>query len=194
VSAKQLSYWDYDADAEIACPSCGWRGRGRDNQESYEQLFDVRCPRCDRMLLIVSYTTIEEKRAAAAAGNQRAVADLPSVDRIEARWQRAQSTQLTNPAQLPDLPGSVVRIAWDFDERDGEHWTGRRHDGEEIWRELAYWEGDGRYAEVFAILRERYGTRLAEVQPTASSELYLYGDRLGAPSRIQRLNASLAQR
>jgi hypothetical protein len=48
--------------------------------------------------------------------------------------------------------------------------------------------------EVFAILRKRYGDRLAEVQPTRASETYLYGDRLGAPRRVERLNAKLTRR
>jgi hypothetical protein len=56
---------------------------------------------------------------------------------------------------------------------------------------LAYYEGYRRFAAVFEILRERYGSRLAEVRPTPASELYLYGDKLSAPDTIDALNASL---
>ena len=66
-----------------------------------------------------------------------------------------------------------------------------RHGGQEIWRELAFFEGYERFAVVFEILRERYGSRLTEVRPTSASELYLYGDKLSAPATIERLNASL---
>jgi hypothetical protein len=67
----------------------------------------------------------------------------------------------------------------------------RRSCDQEIWRELAYYEGYRRFAAVFEILRERYGSRLAEVRPTPASELYLYGDKLSAPDTIDALNASL---
>ncbi len=66
-----------------------------------------------------------------------------------------------------------------------------RHGDREIWRELAYYEGYQRFAAVFELLRERYGSRLAEVRPTPASEVYLYGDKLSAPQTIDGLNASL---
>ena len=82
-------------------------------------------------------------------------------------------------------------IDWDLEGQDDEDWTVLRHDGQEIWRELAYYEGYQRFAAVFEILRERYGSRLAEVRPTPASEVYLYGDKLSAPETVERLNASL---
>jgi hypothetical protein len=57
--------------------------------------------------------------------------------------------------------------------------------------ELAYYEGYRRFAEVFGILRERYGPRLAEVRPTPASGIYLYGDEFSARATIDALNASL---
>lgn len=84
-----------------------------------------------------------------------------------------------------------MRIDWDFEECDGETWTVLRHDDDEIWRELAYYEGYERFAAVFDLLSERYGARLKEVRPTSASEMYLYGDKLSAPDTIARLNGSL---
>jgi hypothetical protein len=191
VTAKQVGYWDYDRDAALSCPACGWNGRAADNESDFDELLDVRCPECDRMLLIVAFPTIEETRAAAAAGNRRAEADLPSVDAREARHKRAGELNLKEPHQLPELAGTEVRIDWDFETSKGEHWTVLRHQGAEIWRELAYYEGYKRFADVFEILRRRYGPRLTEVRPTAASKLYLYGDRLSSPQTIERLNASL---
>src|SRR4051812_13445046 len=141
------------------------------------------------MLLIVAFPTIEETRAAAAAGNPRAQAELPSVEAREERLSRSQELELKTADQLPQLQGDALRIDWDLEERDDEHWTVLRHDGKEIWSELAYYEGYERFAQVFEILRERYGSRLAEVRPTPASELYLYGDKLSAPQAIAELNA-----
>src|SRR5204863_2296544 len=73
--AKPLRYYEYDENAELACWNCDWRGRAQDgSQETHRELFDVSCPHCDTMLLIVSYPTIEETKAAAAAGNSAAKA------------------------------------------------------------------------------------------------------------------------
>ena len=58
MTAKHLGYWDYDRDATLSCPTCSWSGRGADYEESFEGLLDVRCPQCDRMLLIVTFQTI----------------------------------------------------------------------------------------------------------------------------------------
>jgi hypothetical protein len=189
---KHLSYWNYDRQAPLTCPDCGWTGRGPDNEEHFRDLLDVRCPQCDRMLLIVSYPTDEETRAAAAAGNEAAAAELPIVELRQQRLERAETLELKEPNELPDLPGSAVSIEWDFEERDGESWTVLRHEGKEIWRELAFWEGYERFAEVFELLRRRYGTRMTELRPTERSELYLYGDSVSAHETIGQLNAALA--
>src|SRR5215204_647628 len=127
VSAKHLNYYDYDPDAALTCPSCGWSGQ-RGATEFFNELFDVRCPECDQILLIVPYPTSEETRAAAAAGNARAQADLPAVDKRDARLERAEASELRDPDQLPELEGDRLIIEWDFEERDGEHWTVLRHE------------------------------------------------------------------
>src|ERR1700722_11235022 len=49
------SYWDYDRDATITCPDCGWSGPAAEGEEAYAELLDVDCPRCDRGLLIVPF-------------------------------------------------------------------------------------------------------------------------------------------
>src|SRR2546427_54698 len=68
--AKPLRYYEYDEDDELACWNCGWRGAGCDgSREFHRELFDVSCPRCDTMLVIVSHPTTDETKAAAAAGN-----------------------------------------------------------------------------------------------------------------------------
>lgn len=194
MAAKTIGYWDYDPEALLRCETCGWRGPGSANQEPYDTLLDVHCPECDRMLLIVPYPTTKQTRAAAAAGNERAIAELPSYERMEARAERAKGTHLTAPEQLPELAGEELVIEWDLEEADDERWTVLRHDGAELWRELAYWEGYERFAEVFTIGAARYGERLAELRPTEASEMYLYGDKLSAPDTVAALNAGLKER
>ena len=190
--AKHLVSYDYDSSAVVTCSDCGRSGTGAKSQEFYADLLDVCCPVCHRMLLIVTYASIEGTRAAAAAGNARARAALPAMEAQQTSFERKQQQLLAEPNELPDLMGSSVCIDWDVEVRDDkERWTVLRYEGVEIWREPAFWEGVDRFAEVFEILHARYGSRLGELRPTRASLQYLYGDDLRAPRKIEDLNASL---
>src|SRR4051794_12335807 len=83
--AGHPDYYDYDWDQPVTCPTCGWTGLGRDHQDTHGDLFDVTCPSCNEMLLVVLFPTLAETRAAAAAGNPRAQADLPAIEQQAAQ-------------------------------------------------------------------------------------------------------------
>ncbi len=53
---KVMEYQDYDENIKIQCPLCNWRGTPKNGAdiESHEILFDVYCPVCGKMLLIVN--------------------------------------------------------------------------------------------------------------------------------------------
>ncbi len=190
--SKQLRYYDYEREAEITCPKCGWSGRPGDHEEYYEQLLDVCCPKCGTMLLIVSYPTIDETRAAAAQGNKQAVEVLSVADQREAFLEEARRSELKSPSQLPDLDDASIVIDWDFEEQNGKEWTVLRYGATVIWRERAYYEGFRRLEQVVQILQEKYGARLKEVRPTSASHLYLYGDNHFATDFVDKVNARLA--
>jgi hypothetical protein len=191
--AERIAFWDYDANAGLSCPACGWSGTGAGHEELHAELLDVRCPDCDQMLLIVPYPTAEETRAAAAAGNEAAAAELEDVEKREAFLERAGESALTDPAQLPDLPGDNLTIHWDLERREGDRWTVLRHEETVLWQEIAFYEGYERFVEVVELLKRRYGNRLSEVRPTERSEDWLYGDKLSAPQMVADLNAELRQ-
>jgi hypothetical protein len=51
--AKVLRYYQYDSAKKLGCPGCGWVGDGDSADTNYfSELFDIRCPDCDLMLLI----------------------------------------------------------------------------------------------------------------------------------------------
>jgi hypothetical protein len=197
MSAATIAYWDFDSrrDDPVTCPACNWTGSALGIQDFHADLFDVCCPECDGMILIVPYPTVVETQTAAAAGNQRAAESLPELEAKEQahlEWsRRADETLLREPAELPALVGDQLLIDWDFEDRDGEQWTVLRHGDVQIWREVAFWEGIGRFAEVVKILQARYGSRLIEVRPTPASELSLWGDKSGVDSMIAEINTSL---
>jgi 5'-deoxynucleotidase YfbR-like HD superfamily hydrolase len=53
--ARIIKYEDYDENDILECPICKWKGKPEGNIEYYDDLFDVSCPNCDKMILIVSY-------------------------------------------------------------------------------------------------------------------------------------------
>jgi len=76
-SAKILRYYQYDPAKEISCASCGWNGAAsQGSQQMFDELFDVRCPSCATMLLIVGYPTFAEIEEAAKRGNEEARQEL----------------------------------------------------------------------------------------------------------------------
>lgn len=184
--AVELGYYDFWEDEPLTCPHCGWTGQAGDgSQEAHTELFDVSCPRCDKMLLIVSYPTIDETTQAAAAGNEAAKAELPRIEQTQARWARAAELALKPDSVLPDLHGAQLRFVWDFAEGEAETWTIIKHAERIVWRELAYWEGWKRFNEVKCLLKSHYGAAFVSLEPTAASEMYLFGDSLRAASRIE---------
>lgn len=51
-------------------------------KECWNDLFDASCPRCDAMLLVVSYPTLEEMERAARRGNKEVKFDLAAIRQV----------------------------------------------------------------------------------------------------------------
>jgi len=179
--ARHLGYYEIDLDDEWWC-ECGARFRVGDEMEPYDALYDVHCPGCGRMVLVVSYPTPEQTRRAAAAGNPRALADLGDANRIERRWQRIEELELKSAGQLPALAGDPVALELDLvtaPDRDieDEHWFVITHEGREIWRELARYEGVDRFAALRRLLRAAYAPRRVTIEVTRAAQQMLFGDK-----------------
>jgi hypothetical protein len=176
MSAKILNYYAFDDGAEITCPECGWSGAAREaSVEYYKELFDVSCPRCDRMILIVNYPTPAETKEAAELGNPRAQEEMQFVDARESFLRQFDRRKLHSAEQLPDLEGDRLEFLWDMSWGD-EKLTVIRFGEREIWAEPTLWEGFPRFYEMKELLKQRYGSRFSSLTPTADSEMWLYGD------------------
>ena len=156
MSAKILSYYAFDDGAEmITCPECGWSGAAREaSDEYYEELFDVSCPRCERMILIVSYPTPAETKEAAEDGDPRAQKEMQFVDARESFLREFDRRKLRSADQLPDLDGDRLEFLWDMSWGDEEP-TVIRFGEREIWVEPTLWEGFPRFYEVKELLKQR---------------------------------------
>ena len=82
MAAKQVKYYDYDRSEPVEC-GCGWSGLPGAYEDYFHELLDVTCPDCDSMLLIVPFPTYEQTRAAAADGNEEAIAELQRIEERE---------------------------------------------------------------------------------------------------------------
>jgi hypothetical protein len=123
---------------QLECWNCGWSGPAREgSQEDYEELFDIWCPRCETMLLIVSIVVgMEETRAAAAVGHSGAQQELAQMEEIEGRSRDKGSSARAQEATT-DEEDSAVAVA-----RAGPWWvpgtpiTFAGAEREKVWRGL----------------------------------------------------------
>ena len=137
---------------------------------------EVRCPRCGEPLVVSALPGLDEARAAAADGNQRALADLPVLE------EQLAPVSLRSPDQLPDLVGGEVKVVLELERHlphlaiRSEHFQGLagrgftrmilRHRGQKIWAETeSPTLGADRYERVFGILHQRYAGRFAGLYP-----------------------------
>lgn len=77
---SELKYYDFSTDQQVTCGHCGWSGRAGDGQSVEADRLEVRCISCGALVLVVLFPNLEDARAAAAAGNPQAVADLPGFE------------------------------------------------------------------------------------------------------------------
>jgi hypothetical protein len=187
------SYYDFAPGARIECNQCGWQGANRDLVPtilSGENLAAYDCPACAATLAWTPIPSVADVRAAAAAGNPRAEADLQAADAQERELAAMKATELRTIDQLPDLGLTIPTIfVWD-QERDSDRieWAVIRtaENGCLVWRERAYWEGCDRFSAIRSLLIQRYGSTFADLIPSGRAYLWLGGYLPGALSEISR--------
>ncbi len=192
--AKILGYFDDWKTARLTCPKCGWSGTFEQGTvEHHEELMDSSCPVCPEsdapILAVVPFPTLAQEEANIDRLSDQGRASLAE---RKAFLKDLDKTRLKAHDHLPDLPGDMIVLSWDFrEDPDGKSWTVIRHGDQVLWTERAVYEGAKRFAEVVAILKRRYGGRLKDVVPTGASGLYLYGDRLSSIDLVKRVRADL---
>jgi hypothetical protein len=174
--AKHFEYLDNWKSAVLECSSCGWTGTFEGGSvELYNELMDSSCPTCDTMLAIVSY---------------------PLTSSSSARGEflrKFEETKLKDKSQLPDIDDLSIILTWDFFEEGKECFTVIKNGEMDVWRELALFEGADRFKEIVKVLKKKYGSRLADVIPTAESGMYLYGDVLSSINLIKKARAAISR-
>lgn len=175
--------------ASFTCAQCSWSGPGRQARLTALSAFDyfLRCPACDRILGAMKAPTLDEAREhwADLGDDMRA-----QIAELEQRRSDYGQRRLERPEQLPQLDDRALLLTWDLTSREGGDIV-IRHGDHVVWREPAYYENYTRFEEIARVLTLKYGARLADLVPTETSELFLYGDRVSAPEYVRRIRERL---
>lgn len=64
-------------DQQHTCDACDWQGTSRGMEmELHDEQTEYSCPQCECPVLVVQHPTLEDVKAAAAAGNEEAQQQL----------------------------------------------------------------------------------------------------------------------
>lgn len=183
---RQFGYFDDWKTEPLHCDVCGWVGTFEQGlTELYSALVDCHCPQCPggthTMLAIVSFPTLEE---AVEKRDQLPPEEQEHLDQTVSFRHRFAALKLKSPHLLPAIDAPTFVLHWDIEGKEPGCETVIRHGERIIAREPAIFEGLHRYIQVATLLRKRYGTALRDLVPTEASHLYLWGDDLFAPGKI----------
>lgn len=185
------NYYDDWKSEAAACKKCPWTGTLDEGvHETFSDLFEVNCPKCDGRLALVMFPTLDEMVRAAPKLSPLERSYNAAASRFAMRF---EALKLRSPDQLPELEADALVLVWEGVTEEGHETTVIRHGNDIVWREPAVWEGYTRFEEILKILKHKYGHRLLDVVPAPSSELWLWGDRLGAPGAVDHYRAALRQ-
>jgi len=188
---RSFDYNDAGWESEVLeCPSCHWKGTFHQGATCAHWSFtDCQCPKCDifgrPMLAIVSHPSVVELLESGSA------ADKAKAQRLISKNKALWSVSLTSPQQLPNIPGDDdLYLTWDCIYPDHhKEWVVIRNGEQVLFCELATWEAigfpdspDSRYQAICEILKQKYGARVRDLQPTKRASAWLYGDKGSGPA------------
>jgi hypothetical protein len=159
--------------------------------EVFDEVSEYGCPSCEEKLAVVLHPTTAESRENWADLDET---ERAYVERIEQGQREFAERALKRAEQLPEISLPAFALVWDRDGPEiGDGDTVIRLGDRVLWREPEVYEGYWRYREIVELLKARYGTRLQDVEPSAVSELYLYGDQLSSPDQVRKVRNELRQ-
>lgn len=175
-------------DQHLTCPDCGWTGLGRDSCQNVGGLvMDLECPECFKMLAIIDFPTYQETLKRGTEAERQAV--LREINFKE----KFKRMSLKTADELPHVEGNNIHFTFRSVTSKGEDYNIIEFQNQEVWREPMVWEGYERFMEIGCILKERYGSRMVDLIPDETAEMFLYGDKIQAPTLLFEFRASLKE-
>jgi len=141
-------------EKKYSCNKCNWSGVGEQtkNQEYFNEVFEIGCPKCNEYIATVSYYPVAEQVA------------------INKEIKKQQTPKLKSADQLPDIDSDEIVII--IKEESLREFV-LYHGDTEIWREDIVYEYYTKYLVIGEILIEKYGNRLADFDDSQAGESYL---------------------
>ena len=188
-----MNYYDWNEGTQ-QCRKCQWKGTGSEAKmgESFRDGAEYHCPKCDNYFGFIAYPLTSEVKSDPRA----AEIDRKATALFEDASRRAAKMALTSVTQLPDLEPGPTTLIWDviYGEKPfDDSYIVILHGDQEIWRKMSFFEEYERYREIVAILWEKYGETLRDVEPTQRSWLNLGGDRLGSIGIVEIVRERLSR-
>ncbi|HET6420923.1 MAG TPA: hypothetical protein VFG19_12235 [Geobacteraceae bacterium] len=159
-------------EKEYSCGICDWKGNGGESSRGlfYRKMYlELFCPGCNSFLDLIIFP---ESAGCDAMSETLAEEQKQALLEQEEQMRQYRERCLKAPDQLPELTDEEFVLLWDQVEGD----TQIRNGDLVIWSEPVAYEGFERYERIALILKEKYGARVRDLQPTDRSMLFLHGD------------------
>ena len=187
-----MRYFDDWKSSELTFAVCKWEGKADPealicNDSVHYPVSSFQCPYCGKTLLSIEQsTTMDEALANIDKLTPEQQADIQESVKRQADF---AACRLNRPDQLSDLDfdNGPNKLVWDMQGK----WNIIRHADRVIWRQPAIWEGFSEFSRIAAIIRERYGKAIRDLEPTENSKMYLGGDALWSDAKIEKARRSL---
>ncbi len=174
-------------EKEYSCGSCDWKGTGGESNRGlfYRKMYlELFCPGCNSFLDLIIFpdSVGSDKDSDALAEEQKRV-----LQQQEEQMRQYREQCLKSPDQLPELADGDFVLLWDQLEGD----TQIRKGDLIVWSEPVTYEGFERYEGIALILKEKYGSRVRDLQPTDRSMLFLYGDLASSLDFVKKVRKDI---
>ncbi len=174
-------------EKEYSCGECDWKGNGGECSRGlfYRKMYlELHCPKCTSFLDLIIFpesSGCETKSETLAEEQKQALREQ------EEQMMRYREQCLNSPDQLPEVNDEDLVLLWDQVEGD----TQIRKEDIVIWSEPVAYEGFERYERIALILKEKYGSRVKDLQPTDRSMLFLHGDFAASLDYVKKVRKEL---
>ncbi len=172
---------------DYSCGKCDWKGNGAECVRGlfYRKMYlELYCPECNSFLDLIIFPEsagYDAKSKALAEEQKQALLE----HEVQMRQYRGRCLQYAD--QLPELADGEIFLLWDQVEGN----TQIRKGDTVIWSEPVAYEGFERYERIALILKEKYGSRVKDLQPTERSMLFLYGDFAASLDFVEKVRKEL---
>lgn len=180
-------YYEGWKEKEYACKDCDWKGTGAESKRGlfHRKMFlELYCPACTSFLDLIVYPFQEssDKDMEKLTEEER-----NAVREMDEQMRLYLEKCLQSASQLPEMEGDHFILTWD--QVEGE--TRISKGDTVIWSEPVAYEGFDRFERIALILKEKYGSRVKDLEPTDRSMLFLYGDFASSIDYVKKVRKEL---